>query len=118
LLAEEPSEPQSSEYTELNPHQAALRNYIASKPSLKATADSDANPIRWWLSIGKQFHTDLSEYACSILCTPASTASVERLFSVAGKCLKGDRNRLSPERLEQEVLVSCNMKLVKKYLDL
>ena len=53
-------------------------------------------------------------YACAVLSIPASTASVELTFSVAEKCLKFDRQRLSAGRREGDGLVSSNKSLVEK----
>ena len=40
--------------------------------------------------------------ASGILCTPASTAPVECIFSACGEVTKGKRNRLTDDNLERQ----------------
>ena len=53
---------------------------------------------------------DLKKLALNILCTPASTSSVERIFSAANNACIGRRNRLSDKRLEMIVFFKNNSK--------
>lgn len=46
--------------------------------------------------------------ACDILCIPASTAPIERVFSTSGESTSGKRNRLTDSNLEREVLLRKN----------
>ena len=56
----------------------------------------------------------LSEIACDIMCMPASSAPVERVFSVSREASRGKRNRIMDYNLERETLLCKN----KKYLQL
>jgi hypothetical protein len=42
---------------------------------------------------------------------------VERLFSSTGKMVNGDRNRLSADSLESEVLLTVNRRFVDGLID-
>jgi hypothetical protein len=53
------------------------------------------DPLKWWKSNGSDF-PNLSKAARKYLCVPASSASVERLFSHAGKTIAADRANLEP----------------------
>ena len=44
----------------------------------------------------------------SPLCVPASSARVERLFSIAGKIFRPKRCRLMDKRLEELMFIRCN----------
>lgn len=46
---------------------------------------------------------DLKNIALNILCTPSSTATVERVFSAAGNACIGRKNSFSEKRLEMIV---------------
>ena len=51
--------------------------------------------------------------ASGILCTPASTAPVEHVFSASGEVTRGKRNRLSGDNLERETLLRKNLTCFK-----
>jgi hypothetical protein len=71
-------------------------------------------PLDFWLKdTSTQNFKDLKNIALNILCTPSSTATVERVFSAAGNACIGRRNRLSEKRLEMIVFFKNNA----KYLD-
>jgi hypothetical protein len=50
----------------------------------------------------------ISRIAEIVLSIPASSAAVERLFSVAGKIYSPARCRLSDSRFEQLMFIKCN----------
>ena len=85
-----------------------LDTYKKSKPD---TEDVKLDPILFWVNHSVTFPL-LSPVACGILCTPASSAPIERTFSVSGEATKGRRNRLMDYHLERETLLRKN----KKYL--
>jgi len=68
-------------------------------------------PLDFWLKdTSTQNFKDLKNIALNILCTPSSTATVERVFSAAGNACIGRRNRLSEKRLEMIVFFKNNAK--------
>jgi hypothetical protein len=66
----------------------------------------------WKEDISVQNLLDLKNIALNILCTPSSTATVERIFSAAGNACIGRRNRLSNSRLEMIVFFKNNAKFL------
>ena len=64
------------------------------------------DPFYFWENT-KDFPA-IASVACDILCTPASTAPVERVFSTSGDLTSGKRNRLTDYNLEREVLLRKN----------
>ena len=44
---------------------------------------------------------------------PAASSKSERVFSVAGRIVTPDRNRLAPEMVEDLVTMKCNLRLLK-----
>jgi len=51
---------------------------------------------------------DLARFARSILCIPASSASSERLFSVAGKVISDQRTNISASRAQELIYINQN----------
>ena len=68
------------------------------------------DPFNFWN--GNNDFPLIAAMACDILCIPASTAPVERVFSTSGESTSGKRNRLTDSNLEREVLLRKN----KEYL--
>ena len=92
---------------------------VVSTPSLQvdmylehSTIDEDADPLSWWENNYKDF-PQLYMMAIAYLFTPASSAPVERLFSVAGKVFRPDRCRLSDARFEELMFLASNAHLNK-----
>jgi hypothetical protein len=56
----------------------------------------DSNPLVWWKKYDVTFPY-LAQVARRYLAMPATSAPVERLFSVAGQVVTATRNRLHPE---------------------
>ena len=67
----------------------------------------DTDPIEFWLSSAHSY-PKLFDVATDILSVPASSAPVERVFSVSGDACRGKRNRLSGQNLERETLLRVN----------
>jgi len=68
-------------------------------------------PLDFWLKDSStESFMDLKNIALNILCTPSSTATVERVFSAAGNACIGRKNRLSEKRLEMIVFFKNNAK--------
>ena len=68
------------------------------------------NPLDYWKQNSERFH-GLSVLARKYLALPATSAPVERLFSVAGKTFRPDRCRLSDPTFEKLMMIKCNAKL-------
>ena len=64
------------------------------------------DPFYFWANT-KSFSA-IAAVACDILCTSASTAPVERVFSTSGESTSDKRNRLTDYNLEREVLLRKN----------
>jgi hypothetical protein len=56
----------------------------------------DSNPLVWWKTYDATFPY-LTEVVRRYLAMPATSAPVERLFSVPGQVVTATRNRLHPE---------------------
>lgn len=63
-----------------------------------------SDPLQWWSQKTSKYPI-LSHLAKKILCIPATSAPVERLFSVAGLTIANDRARLLPENAEDLVFL-------------
>ena len=59
------------------------------------TDDATTNPLQWWKKWGSKFPS-LAQLARRYLAMPATSAPVERLFSVAGLVATAKINRLAP----------------------
>ena len=56
----------------------------------------------------------MGEVAFSLLSIPATSASVERVFSQAGLCTEGRKNRIGPTLLEKKCLLIINDTILKR----
>ena len=59
------------------------------------TDDATTDPLQWWKKWGSKF-PNLAQLARRYLAMPATSAPVERLFSVAGLVATAKRSRLAP----------------------
>ena len=84
-----------------SPATQEISSYLG-QPSLQ----EDADPLAFWRD-NSQNYPLLSQLACRYLGIPASSAPVERLFSVAGKVFRPERCLLSDAHFEQ---LMCNSK--------
>ena len=98
LLAEQEEEINNVFLTE---EEEEIEKYMQSKPSKEEIL---WDPIEYWIKFEK-FYPLLSPIACQIITTTASTAAIERVFSVSGEATKGKRNRLVDYNLERETLL-------------
>ena len=64
------------------------------------------NALQFWSSPGEL--SPLQKLAWYIFCVPATSAPVERVFSVGGNILTPRRNRLSTDMLSKLMIVKCN----------
>ena len=108
LLEEKESSDDARASATKSAEELEIENYSNYKPNKD---DLQSDPFSFWIN-QKTVYPNLALVACDILATPASTAPVERMFSVAGQASKGIRNRLGDHNLEREVFLRKN----KKYL--
>ena len=74
--------------------------------------DDSYDPLDFWIE-SKKHYPKLALVAMDLLCIPASTTSVECVFSTAGYAYSGQHNRHTDTNLEREVMFKKN----KKYID-
>ncbi len=67
----------------------------------------DVSPLDYWLKKAVTL-PQLAKVAFQILPLPASSAPIERVFSLAGIACSGKRNRLGDSSLENEVMLKAN----------
>ncbi|CAC5403295.1 unnamed protein product [Mytilus coruscus] len=65
------------------------------------------NPLGFWES-NEHNYPILASMAKRFLAIPASSAPVERLFSIAGKIFRPDRCRLSDNTFHKLIMIKCN----------
>ena len=91
----------------LPPGKAEIEHYSF----LSITLSEKEDPVKFWMD-NESTYSLLSNIAIDLLCIPASSASVERIFSTAGESTSAKRNRLSDKNLEREIIIRRN----KQYL--
>ena len=72
-------------------------------------SDISENPLLFWQGNANKF-PPLSKLASQYLSIPATSAPVERIFSVAGKTFRPDRCRLGDTTFEHLMNIKCNGK--------
>ena len=75
--------------------------------SLQKMASPDGDVLDYWKS-HQVTVPDLARFARSILCIPASSASSERMFSLAGRTITTQRTSISAARAEQLIYIHQN----------
>ncbi len=86
-------------------HELEISKYLE-----EPIVDHKTDPLEYWKSKSEQFPI-LSAIAEATLAVPASSAPVERLFSIAGKVFRPDRCRLSDATFESLMFIRCNKHL-------
>ena len=87
-----------------------LDSYLQSTESV--VYDMSLDPILFWT---KSSYTAVAPFALDLLSVPASSAAVERTFSVAGYATAGRRNRLAKDNLENEIMLKKNREYYVNY---
>ena len=82
----------------INPLDQEIDNYLS----------SSCLPIENLINYWSNSHSTLKTLAIQILCAPASSATVERIFSAAGRILTPIRSSLSSDMLEKLLIISLN----------
>ena len=86
--------------------------YFLSEPC----TEMSENPLMYWQINSNKFPL-LSNLARKHLAIPATSAPVERLFSIAGKVFRPVRCRLNDKTFEQLMIIKCNAKTVLQALN-
>ena len=71
--------------------------------------DVSENPLNWWRRKEVQY-PKLGKIAKKYFCVSATSASLERVFSISGLVSQDRRNRIAPERLDKVIFINKNMK--------
>jgi hypothetical protein len=98
---------QGPESTQANPL-CEIKRYLE-----EPCEEEAVNPLTYWKEHQLTF-PKLAEVSKSLLGIPASSAPVERLFSVAGKVFRPERCRLKDTTFQKLMFLKCN-KGLKKY---
>ena len=69
--------------------------------------EMDSDPLDYWKINHIQYPT-LARLANKLLAIPATSAPVERLFSIAGKVFRPERCSLKDETFEKLMMIKCN----------
>ena len=104
LLKKKEMEEEDADSQELANEEEEIKRYSRSKPN---TEELQLDPIIYWVNVSTSYPL-LSLAACDMLFTPASSAPIERSFSINGEASKGRRNRLIDYNLERETLLRKN----------
>jgi hypothetical protein len=89
-----------------------VSNYLSTFENVKEE-DEEIDVFEFWLNnSGKLSYLYL--LAVKYLAIPATSSPVERLFSFAGYIMRPHRSRLTREHVERQVLLKCNLDMIKK----
>ena len=80
-------------------------DFYLGEPCIEMSED----PLGFWKKNAGRF-PQLAISATKYLAIPASSAPVERLFSIAGKVFRPDRSRLNDDTFERLMFIKCNGK--------
>lgn len=106
------NDPEEDLFTTTN-LESALDDYI--KETTVRTKDNLSTKEFWKLYYC--YWPELSAYAKFILNIPATSAPVERVFSIGGAILRPSRRRLSDSLFEKLLFLKCNSGLFEFFID-
>ena len=86
---------------------AKILDYLSAPVS-----DIESDPLVFWKDNELEY-PHLAKLAKKYLAIQASSAAVERLFSIAGKVFRPDRCRLKDETFERLMMIRCNAEVPK-----
>jgi hypothetical protein len=78
--------------------------------------DAASNPLQWWKQ-HESIYPNLATLARQMLCTPASTASSERIWSIGHNTLTRHRNRMLPSRVSKLIMLKHNLRAFNYFTD-
>jgi hypothetical protein len=84
----------------LIPHEVAT--YMAG-----AVEPMTTDVLHWWAKVGRVKFPNLAKLARQYLGCPASSASSERVFSLAGRVFGDHNQNLTPQNLEERMCIKC-----------
>ena len=87
--------------------QSSMKTFAVTIPGAPLQKFKCDHPLQYWKE-NQSTYPDLAKLACCYLHIPASSAPVERIFSIAGRVFRPDRNRLSDKRFQQLMFIGCN----------
>lgn len=82
-----------------------LEQYVDEVTGTAACPEGDA--VKFWTAKRVTFG-EIAKYALNILSVPASSAGIERIFSLASIVQGGQRRRLGAENTEKELMIKVN----------
>jgi hypothetical protein len=86
---------------------AALKHEVSAYMAAPVEA-MHTDVLTWWAKVGRNAYPNLAKLARQYLGCPASSASAERIFSLAGRVF-GDHNQaMNPETLEERMWAKAN----------
>ena len=88
------------------------KEFLCSSYELLPDAESGIDQLLWWKDHTHQFPL-LSYLARVVMAVPAASSKSERVFSVAGNIVTPKRASLNPAKVEQLIIVKCNMMLIE-----
>lgn len=97
-----PSASTSSSLCTLTSTSSQIESYLN-----QPTTEDDSDPLLFWQQ-NQSTLPQLTILALRYLCIPASSAPVERLFSIAGKVFRPERCRMTDVRFEELMFIKCN----------
>ena len=95
------------EHEESRPFERECASY-----ELLPDAPESVDQLAYWLAHKEQFPI-LSHLAKVIFAVRAASSKSERVFSAAGNTITPKRARLNPEKVEECVIVRCNLRTLK-----
>ena len=89
-----------------SPSNMEVDDYLA-----QSLLEKEKNPLNYWALNDVNFPR-LAKLAVKFLSLPASSAPVERIFSVGGKLFRPERCRLSDTVFEKLMFIRCNREII------
>jgi len=90
-----------------------IRRYRKAKTPLSSNMSPDLNILEWW-KVNREEFPIVWKLAQLYLAIPASAASSERAFSIAGNIVTSEQNRLNSELVEAVHLLHENAWLIRE----
>lgn len=88
-----------------------LQNYVEDAMQIAiapiTTSDSGIDPLTFWCQ-QKEIYGEIAKYALDLLTVPASSAGIERVFSLASVVQGRRRYKLKASNTEKELFIKCN----------
>ena len=85
----------------------AYLDEVMAPPSSSLSTTRPVTPVEFW-SAKRTTFGEIATYALNILTVPASSAAIERVFSLASIVQGGRRYRLGAENTEKEFMIKVN----------